>query len=161
MIDIHIDDKNGTFKFRTCIILKYKDKYLLTKMHDNKFYCFPGGHIELGETTQQGVIREAKEELNIDIKIDGLFAIHENLSKNGDKVYHELGYYYICHADDESKLNTQNYIYYENDKGLIIKHEFIWVTLEELKNVVFLPVPIKELLLSKSNSINNIISTKN
>ena len=33
------------------------------------YYAIPGGHVEVGETEEETVIRELKEELNIDIEI--------------------------------------------------------------------------------------------
>lgn len=36
-------------------------------------YEFPGGHIELGETEVAGLLREIKEELNLEIRVERLF----------------------------------------------------------------------------------------
>ena len=33
------------------------------------YYSLPGGHLEIGETFEDAVIREVKEEMNIDVKI--------------------------------------------------------------------------------------------
>jgi len=40
---------------------------------------FPGGIIELGETIQEGIIREVKEESGIDIEITKFCGIYQNL----------------------------------------------------------------------------------
>jgi 8-oxo-dGTP diphosphatase len=37
---------------------------------------FPGGKIEQGESGEQAVKRELKEELNMDVTVEGLFASH-------------------------------------------------------------------------------------
>jgi len=50
------------------LIFNSKDQLFLMKSHkwrDN--YVVPGGHIELGETLKDALIREVKEETNLDI----------------------------------------------------------------------------------------------
>lgn len=42
------------------------------KIIDNQvftYYAIPGGHVEVGETLEETVIRELKEEMNIDIEV--------------------------------------------------------------------------------------------
>ena len=39
-------------------------------------YEFPGGKIEKGESGEEAVKRELKEELNMDVKVGGLYAKH-------------------------------------------------------------------------------------
>ena len=51
-MDIKIDSNEGKFKFRVCGILKHQNKYLIVKINNNKFYCLPGGHVELDEDTE-------------------------------------------------------------------------------------------------------------
>ncbi len=56
-------------------IIKNDDKIFTTQRGygDFKgFWEFPGGKIEAGETPQQALIREIKEELDIDIKVGEL-----------------------------------------------------------------------------------------
>ena len=57
-----------------------KGKLLATKRGDSPYpyiahkYEFPGGKIEEGERAEDCVKRELKEELNMDVKVGGLFA---------------------------------------------------------------------------------------
>ena len=46
-----------------------------TGYEDGK-YCFPAGHKEKGETPIQAVIREAKEEVGIDVEAKRLTLVH-------------------------------------------------------------------------------------
>ena len=51
-----------------CLIFNEKDQILLQKRSDDNLWGNPGGSMELGETIYETVIREIKEETNLDIK---------------------------------------------------------------------------------------------
>ena len=139
-MDIKIDSNEGKFKFRVCGILEHNGKYLVVKINENKFYCLPGGHVELGEDTDTAVLREMKEELGYPVKIKQLVSINQNFfyTKEG-KTFHEIGFYYIVNAVDESNINPNDYLRDELDKGKIQHLEFKWFTKEELKHTDFRP----------------------
>ena len=70
------------FKSVVCVdvFLRRGDKFLLmrrqnTKSHDGEFEL-PGGHLEEGEDLVNAMIREAREELVIDLKREDLHLIH-------------------------------------------------------------------------------------
>ncbi len=44
-------------------------KVLLVKNHNGRYWSFPKGHVEKGETEQQTAIREIKEETGLDVEI--------------------------------------------------------------------------------------------
>ena len=139
-MDIKIDDTTGKFKFRVCGILEHNNKFLVVKMNNNNFFCLPGGHVELGEDTEQAVLREMQEELGYEVKIQRLIAINQNFFVGIDgKKFHELGFYYIVNAIHEEKINDNDYVREELDKGKIQHLEFKWYTKEELKKIDFRP----------------------
>ena len=39
-------------------------------------WTFPGGYVELGESAEEAVTREAKEEMGVDVRIDRLLGLH-------------------------------------------------------------------------------------
>ncbi len=139
-MDIRIDSDEGKFKFRVCGILEHNGKYLAVKINYNRFYCLPGGHVELGEDTDIAVLREMREELGYPIKINRLVAINQNFFYTDEgKTFHEIGFYYIVNAIDESNINPNDYVREELDKGKIQHLEFKWFTKEELKQADFRP----------------------
>ena len=53
-------------------IIRKADKFLICQRPDNKnlglLWEFPGGKIELGETGEQAIIRECREELGVTLQ---------------------------------------------------------------------------------------------
>lgn len=64
-------DKKVDIHKAGAILIKDR-KLLLTHTQGKDFYIAPGGRIEEGETPEQCVIRELKEEINVDVKIDDI-----------------------------------------------------------------------------------------
>lgn len=55
---------------KSCGAVILKEKQVLIVQQASGFYNFPKGHMEKGETEEETAIREVKEEINLDIKIN-------------------------------------------------------------------------------------------
>ncbi len=58
----------------------YNDQILLCRrdIEPRKgFWTFPAGYLELNESTSEGAVREAREEANVEIEVNGLIGIFE------------------------------------------------------------------------------------
>jgi 8-oxo-dGTP diphosphatase len=62
------------------VILQYQGAVLLGKRRSGD-WCIPCGHVEWGESIQQAAIREAKEELNLQVRLQALYDVHSNFHK--------------------------------------------------------------------------------
>jgi ADP-ribose pyrophosphatase YjhB (NUDIX family) len=49
---------------------------LLVKRSDDRKWCLPTGWIEPSEVPEEAVVREVKEETGLDVRADGLIAVH-------------------------------------------------------------------------------------
>ena len=80
-------------------IIKKDDKVFITERGHGEFkgkWEFPGGKIELGETPEEAIIREIKEELKSIIKVIKYFG--EINDTHGDKIFNVK--FYICELVD-------------------------------------------------------------
>jgi len=139
-MDIRIDTKNERFKFRVCGILTANGKFLAVKIANNSFYCFPGGHAEIGEDTTDAVKREMQEELGFPIVIKNLACIAQNLftAPNG-ALMHEFSYNCVVEAKNPQDINPNDYELVECDKGEYKRLRFKWLTKEEMEKEDFRP----------------------
>ena len=159
-MDIRIDSVGEHFKFRVCGILTHKGKYLVVKVENNPFFCFPGGHAEIGEDTETATLREMREELGFEISIKSLTGIAQNLFKNlKGELVHEFSYYYLVEAKDEKSINSNDYVVMECDKGIMKRLEFKWLTEEELKATDCRPTFASQLL--HPGKVKHIINKDN
>ena len=93
-------------------ILYSKEKgLLLEKRTDTGEWCTPGGAIELGETLEDALRREIKEETNLDFSNPQLFDIKANVRMvypNGDEVYYTDIVYKISEFWGELKHDAES-----------------------------------------------------
>jgi len=145
-MDVGIKCNEGTFKLRACGVIVRDGKILVDKARNFNGFVFMGGHIELGENSRDGVVREIKEELGFDMKIIKLLCVNENLYPlaNGG-VAHEVAYYYVLEPID--KMPDEDFKHTEIDHGVEITHHFTWVKLEEAKNYNIRPNWVANMIL--------------
>lgn len=146
-MDLKIKTEKEEFHGRTCGIIKQEDKFLIMRVDKTSYYHIPGGHIEIGEDSEQAVIREIKEEIGCDVQEASLFSIQENFWMRNAKKCHGIEFYYIIKP--KQQLQMQDYERIENDKGEEKLLEFKWVTAEELKNTDLRPINIRDMLINE------------
>jgi len=61
-----------------------------TGYQDGKWDISASGHVDEGETAQTAVIRECKEELGIDVKIEDLAFVHLSHRLSTDRTYYDI-----------------------------------------------------------------------
>lgn len=101
---------------------------LLITQRKNGFWELPGGKVESGETFEQCCIREIKEELDLDIKINSYFG--------------DLNYTY-----PDFKLEMKIYtcsLIDPNEKVILNVHQNkLWAKADELPKVNWLPADLE------------------
>jgi 8-oxo-dGTP diphosphatase len=85
----------------TCAIIRKEGKYLIAqRKHDSLLepdkWEFPGGKVDFGESPEDCIVREIKEEHDITIKVDHLLGINSNLYQKEGKTYHVILVAYLA-----------------------------------------------------------------
>ena len=104
-------------------ILKYKNYFVILKEEGSNHWILPGGRLNVGETTEAGLIREIKEELSVDATIGDIISLD------------------VYHSGKISK-NPKLFIFYHAEvlpnQEIAIKSEIVDIayvsTKEDLKN---------------------------
>lgn len=156
-MDIRIKTDNMNFHYCVRAIIEQDEKILVMRVNDADYYHLPGGHVEIGETSEQALLREIKEETGFAIKLNKLVVINEQFYSKKDSLNHALIFYYL--AKPINMIETKNTIRLEDDKNIIRKNELCWLTRDELKGVDLRPELIKDLIIKNElNSLRHIIS---
>ncbi len=92
---------------------------------------FPGGKIKKGESQEEGLIREIKEELHADIDvIDYLTTVNYEYSK-----FNLIMHTYIC-----SLINNPEFVFHSDTE---LEHDnMVWLEPSDLSNLDWLPADI-------------------
>ena len=68
-MDILFKTDDWVFSYRVAGICVQNGKVLLQKPTNDNAHAFPGGHVEFGETNEETLIREFKEEIGANIRV--------------------------------------------------------------------------------------------
>lgn len=75
---IRFDQGDHRFNFRAVGVAVYHDKVLLHQAEGDSFWSLPGGRVEFGEAAEQTLLREMREELDVEVEIVRLLWLVEN-----------------------------------------------------------------------------------
>lgn len=107
--------KKDREKFLSSIYLIIKNKegeILLQRRQGTKlwpgFLALPAGHLDVGEDAYEAAIREAKEELDIDIKVDNISDVFVVNRKNKSLFPYYDVYFELNGYNGEIKINEPN-----------------------------------------------------
>ena len=114
----------------TSAIFCKNDKYLICQRAYNDalplLWEFPGGKVEGKETLEQCIIRECKEELDVDITVQGVF----------DRTSYP-------HAGNELIFTFFNAEIIGGELAVYVHEQIKWVSVAELKDYPFCPADIE------------------
>jgi len=140
---------------RTAGVLLRNGKILLQREQHGNEYALPGGHVKIGETTEECLIREYKEETGVNISFKKLLWSEECFWEWNGKKAHNITFYYLIELCNDSGFpDTGEFIPHKDNKKVLIG----WIPIESLSEITVYPEFLKTEIQNIDSSPKHFIS---
>ena len=149
MADILFKTEDYVFSYRVGGVLIHNEKALFQRARGDSGYALVGGHVSFGETTAETLVREFKEEIGADIKVERLLMVGENFFPWGQRPCQQINLYYLVSLLDESQIPLDGIFSAVDELGNDrIDLDMCWVPIKELPSVTVYPIEAKEHIIN-------------
>lgn len=143
--------EEGIYHVRVAGVLVREGRMLV--QNDGEAYALPGGHLRFGETMEEALIREFREEMGIGVVCERLLWSEENFWRWGEKNAHNLGFYYLVRLGEGSQAPAAGAVMEDNSRV-----RFDWLPADQLEEVQIYPQFIKEEIACLDGPIKHFVS---
>lgn len=142
-MDITFRQGSQKFNYRVCAMMIWENHILAMRDERSPYFYLPGGRVKLGETAEQAVLREVREELDVGAKIRRPLWLNQAFfteDVDGSR-YHELCLYFLMDPAGTGLLARGNT--FIRTEGAHV-HTFEWLAFDRLKDEYFYPIFLKK-----------------
>lgn len=140
---------------RTVGVLIRNGKILVQRDKDGNEYALPGGHIKLGETLTDGLIREFKEETGADIVPRRMLWSEECFWEWNGKKAHNLSFYHLIELLPGADIpDNGEFVSHKDNCNVLIG----WIPVTKLQNIIIYPEFLKEEIHHLDGGITHFVS---
>ena len=113
--DICVRCGEGVVNIRVGAIIIKDNKVLMVKNNRDDYYYSVGGRIQFGETAEQAVKREVKEELGCEMEVDWLGFICEayfygTIGDDRERLIYEPAFYFYMRVPEDFDLQGNTFL---------------------------------------------------
>lgn len=140
---------------RTVGVLINNGHILVQRDSDGSEYALPGGHVRIGETLEDGLIREFKEETGADISVKRLLWTEECFWTWNGKQAHNFAFYHLIELAEGSAIpNSGEFVSHKDNCNVLIG----WLPIEKLRDITIYPEFIKEEINDLDKPMRHFVS---
>lgn len=139
---------------RTVAVLIKDNKLLVQREKDGNEYALPGGHIKIGETSEEGLIRETEEEMGVKITCKRPLWIEESFWKWKGKTAHYTCFYHMVELSEPYEIPEDEFVSQKDNCGVVIG----WLPIDKIYDVVIYPEFIKKEIFRLNEPLKHFVS---
>ncbi|MFH0975485.1 MAG: NUDIX hydrolase [Spirochaetota bacterium] len=139
-----MDNLNIRIRVAAVIIENSEILLIAHRKEDSVYWMLPGGGVNPGESLEEALIREIKEELNIIVKVNDIALVYDSISPDLKKHIENICFF-CAHSTGTYVLSNENRL-----------HDFGFFNIQKLKNLQIVP-PVKTELENILLGLNNTI----
>lgn len=158
MADILFKTDDYIFSYRVGGVLIHKDKMLFQRVPGDDGYALIGGHVAFGETTAETLVREFKEEIRADIKVERLLMVGENFFPWGSRPCHQINLFYLVSLANETQIPLDGSFKAVDEFGNErIDLDMCWIPVKDIPDITVYPIEVKEHIIHIHNEIVHFV----
>ena len=140
---------------RTVGVLVQDNRILVQRDRNGDEYALPGGHVKIGETLENGLIREIMEETGVQIRCVRLLWSEECFWTWNDRQAHNIAFYYLIELCDGFEISdTGEFISQKDNCDVVLG----WLPIDRLQSITIYPEFIKNEITDLNGPIRHFVS---
>lgn len=145
--------ENGICDVRVSGLIVKDNKILVQRPKNKNEYALLGGHLKFGETTQEALEREYREETGADIICRRLLWVEECFWKWNGKPAHNISFYYLADFCSDFSFLEEFKSFKDNNDML-----YGWISIDKLNNIEIYPQFLKKEIFNLSEYPKHFVS---
>ena len=142
-MDLTVVLDNKKLNIRACALIIHNNKLLVHNNVNESHVALVGGRVKIGESSEDTLKREIKEEMGKEIEILEYVSTIENFFDADDMPYHEIMFVYrVDFKNEEDKKIVETIHNVEGEDEL----RYDWIDLDKIDEYPLKPDILKELL---------------
>lgn len=126
-------------------------EFLVQCADKEAFYRFPGGEIEFGETAAETILREMREEYELDVAVGGLWMVNENFFAYREKTAHGVNLLHLCSLVDDTPFRELRHKEHDDIK-------LVWRSQADFDRIPLYPQGIEAHLNTSVKQVLHLVS---
>lgn len=148
---------NYICNFRSVGVIIKNNKLLVQRNKDGSVYALPGGHVKIGESSVDSLIREYQEETGANILCERLLRTEERFWKWNKRLANTIAFYYLINLCNDTDIPDNGEFIPKKDNYNVVLG---WIHLDEFKSLIVYPSFLKEEILNISDYTKHFITNE-